>query len=111
MDNTYTMMMKAQAQEFTDYLNSVDTGITWMTRWEVKSEIAAEDGDKELGTSVKQALAFLDMWLIVYYDVTIRQECLGKKYTLINISTLGTITLLSTREGWHKPCYTELRLW
>ena len=38
MDNTCTVMNKAQAQEFTDYLNSVDADIKWLTEGQITSE-------------------------------------------------------------------------
>ena len=31
MDDTYTIMKRAYAQEFTEYLNTVDAGIKWTT--------------------------------------------------------------------------------
>ena len=37
VDNTYTIMKKAHAQEFTEYLNTVDADIRWTTEGEVET--------------------------------------------------------------------------
>ena len=44
MDNTYTIMKKAHAQDFTEYLNTVDANIKWM----MQGEVVTKDVDEEI---------------------------------------------------------------
>ena len=39
MDETYMIMEKTQAQEFTEYLNMVDPDIKWMKEGEVETVV------------------------------------------------------------------------
>ena len=47
MDDTYTIIKKAHAQEFTEYLNMVDADIRWTTEGEMETVIT-EDADEEI---------------------------------------------------------------
>ena len=46
MDNTYTIMKKAHAQEFTEYLNTVDADIKWMTEVDVETVVTEDSGNQ-----------------------------------------------------------------
>ena len=59
VDDTYMIMKKAHAQEFTEYLNMVDADIKWMTEGEVE-KVVTEDADEIVWDRVERALAFLD---------------------------------------------------
>ena len=45
MDDMYMIMKKAHAQDFTDYLNTVDADIKWAMEGKVETVIA-EDADE-----------------------------------------------------------------
>ena len=47
MDDTYIIIKKAHAREFTEYLNMVDPDIKWMTEGEVET-VVTEDADEEI---------------------------------------------------------------
>ena len=47
MDNTYTIMKMAHAQEFTEYLDMVDEDIKWMMEGEEETVIT-NDADEEI---------------------------------------------------------------
>ena len=60
VDDTYTIMKRAHAQVFTEYLNTVDAYIKWTTEGEVEM-VKTEDADEEIvWDRVERALAFLD---------------------------------------------------
>ena len=46
VDDTYTTMKKAHAQEFTEYLNTVDPDIKWITEREVETVIIEEANEE-----------------------------------------------------------------
>ena len=47
VDDTYTIMKKDHAQEFTEYLNMVDTDIKWTMEREVET-LVTEDAYREI---------------------------------------------------------------
>ena len=60
VEYTYTIMKKPHAQEFTEYLNTVDADIKWTTAGEVQTVIT-EDVDEEIvWDRVERALACQD---------------------------------------------------
>ena len=80
VDDTYTVLKKTQAQEFSDHLNSVDPDIKWTTEGEVVKELAGVSADgEELGTRVERALAFLDTWSVIQDDGSIHTRVFRKE--------------------------------
>ena len=59
---------------FTEYLNTIDEDIKWMTEGEVEQEIEVEDMEKK----VERCLAFLDTLSVINDDVTIRTRVFRK---------------------------------
>ena len=74
VDDTYTVLKKDKAQEFTDYLNTIDEDIKWTTEGEVLREIEVED-EKQ----VERCLAFLDTLSVINEDGTIRTRVFRKE--------------------------------
>ena len=75
VDDTYTVLKKDQAQEFTDYLNTLDEDIKWTTEGEVKTDLVSEDVEKR----VERSLAFLDTLSVLNEDGTIRTRVYRKE--------------------------------
>ena len=48
IDDTYTVLKKDQAETFTEYLNTINNDIKWMTEGEVHQEVEAEDMEKKV---------------------------------------------------------------
>ena len=79
VDGTYTIMKKAHAQEFTEYLNMVDANIKWTTEGEVETVIT-EDADEDIvWDRVERALAFLDTWPVIPPDESIKTKVFRKE--------------------------------
>ena len=79
VDDTYTIMKRAHAQEFIKYLNMVDADIKWTTAGEVEMVIT-EDADEETGwDTVERALAFLDTWSVISPDGSIKSKVFKKE--------------------------------
>ena len=82
VDDTHTVLKKIYSQEFTDHLNSVDDNIKWTTEGEVelKAQLEASTMVVEDETSVRvgRVLAFLDIWMVVESDVSIRTKVFRK---------------------------------
>ena len=55
VDDTYTIMKKAHAQEFTEYLNTVDTDVRWMTEGEVETMVTKGMDEEIVCDSVERA--------------------------------------------------------
>ena len=72
VDDTYTVLRKDQAQKFTDYLNTVDKDIKWMTEGEVVKDIEGLENRTERG------LAFLDTLSVINEDGTIKTRVYRK---------------------------------
>ena len=76
MDDTHIILKKILSQEFTDHLNSVNDDIKWVTKGEVVLEVPVEgnamDGEEDASLMVARALVFLDTWMMVESDGTIR---------------------------------------
>ena len=68
VDDTYTVLRKDQAQNFTDYLNMVDEDIKWITEGEVAKEVEVEGMENRM----ERGLAFLDTLFVINEDVTIK---------------------------------------
>ena len=68
MDDTYTVLEKDQAQNFTDYLNTVDEDIKWPTEGEVVKEVEVEG----LENKTERGLAFLDTLSVINEDGSIK---------------------------------------
>ena len=68
MDDTYTVLQKDQAQNFIDYLNTVDDDIKWTTEGEVVKEVDVEG----LENKTERGLAFLDTLSVVNEDGSIK---------------------------------------
>ena len=65
---TYTVLQKDQAQNFIDYLNTVDDDIKWTTEGEVVKEVEVEG----LENKTERGLAFLDTLSVVNEDGSIK---------------------------------------
>jgi hypothetical protein len=59
-------MKKCHAQEFTDFLNTVDKDIKWTREEEVVTQLAGE------GARTERALAFLDTWSVIGEDGSVK---------------------------------------
>ena len=68
VDDTYTVLQKDQAQNFIDYLNTVDDDIKWTTEGEVVKEVEVEG----LENKTERGLAFLDTLSVVNEDGSIK---------------------------------------
>ena len=82
MNDTYMIMKKAHAQEFMEYLNMVDADIKWMMEGEVEmvEMMVTEDADEEIVSDrVERALAFLDTWLVILPDGSIKTKVFRKE--------------------------------
>ena len=75
MDDTYTVLQKDQAQNFIDYLNTVDDDIKWTTEGEVVKEVEVEG----LENKTKRGLAFLDTLSVVNEDGSIKTRVYRKE--------------------------------
>ena len=75
MDDTYTVLRKDQAQSFTDYLNTVDEDIKWMTEGEVVKEVEVEGMENRM----ERGLAFLDTLSVINEDGTIKTRVYRKE--------------------------------
>ena len=75
MDDTYTVLQKDQAQNFIDYLNTVDDDIKWTTEGEVVEEVEVEG----LENKTERGLAFLDMLSVVNEDTSIKTRVYRKE--------------------------------
>ena len=75
VDDTYTVLKKDQAESFTEYLNTIDDDIKWMTEGEVHQEVKVEDMEKK----VERCLAFLDTLSVINEDGTIRTRVFRKE--------------------------------
>ena len=64
----YSVLKKDQAQAFTEYLNTIDEDIKWMTEGEVQQELEVAD----MGKKVEWCLAFLDTLSVINDNGTIR---------------------------------------
>ena len=64
---THTVLQKYQAQNFTDYLNTVDEDIKWTTEGEVVTEVEVEGLENKMETG----LVFLDMLSVINEDGSI----------------------------------------
>ena len=68
VDDTYTVLQKDQAQNFIDYLITVDDDIKWTTEGEVVKEVEVEG----LENKTERGLAFLDTLSVVNEDGSIK---------------------------------------
>ena len=94
VDDTYTVLRKDQAQNFTDYLNMMDDDIKWMTEGEVVKELVEVEG---LENKVKRGLSFLDMLSVINEDGSIKAR-VYRKETLLD----QYLNFLSNRPLEHK---------
>ena len=95
MDDTYTVLQKDQAQNFIDYLNTVDDDIKWTEGEEVK-EVEVEG----LENKTERGLAFLDTLSIMNENGSIKTRVHRKqKHTWTNTSISRAITPWNIREG------------
>ena len=69
VDDTYIVMKKVHAQEFTDFQNTRDDDVKWITESEV---IQAVTDDDSLESNVEQSLAFLETLSVVNADGSFR---------------------------------------
>ena len=72
MDDTYTVVRKDQALNFTDYLNTVDEDIKWTTEGEVVKEV------EEVEKRTKRGLASLDTLSVINENGTIKTRVFRK---------------------------------
>ena len=79
VDDTHTVLKKAQAQEFTDYLNTVDEDIKWTTEGETLSNMMPTGNESEQGSRSERTLAFLDTVTVVRADGEIRTRVFRKE--------------------------------
>ena len=68
MDDTYTLLRKDQAQNVTDYFNTVNEDINWTTEGEVVKEVEVEG----LENKAQRGLAFLDTQSAINEDGLIK---------------------------------------
>ena len=68
VDDTYTVLQKDQAQNFIDYLNTVDDDIKWTTEGEEVKEVEVEG----LENKTERGLAFLDTLSIINENGSIK---------------------------------------
>ena len=73
------MLKKALAQDFTDYLNTVDDDIKWTTEGETTTELAATSDVGDQGSRSERTLAFLDTVTVVREDGEIRTRVFRKE--------------------------------
>ena len=97
VDDTYTIiiMTKAHAQEFTEYLNTVDADLKWTTEGEVQTVITEDANEGIAWDRVERALAFLDTWSVLMGRSRLRGS--GRRHTQTSISISQTTTLWNTR--------------
>ncbi len=89
MDDTYTVLKKAYAQEFSDHLNTMDDDIKWTTEGEIHTILVSCEREG-VAVRVERSLAFLDAWSLIKDDGSIR--CSAKTLTLISIFNLTATT-------------------
>ena len=75
VEDTYTILQKDQAQDFSAYLNTVDEDIKWTTEGEVLTEI--EIGG--LKHKIERGLAFLNTLSVIMEDGSIKTKVYGKE--------------------------------
>ena len=78
VDDTYTVMKKARAQEFMEYLNTVDADIKWMTEGEVEMVITKDADEEIVWDRVERALAFWTPGRSSSLMDQSRQRCSGR---------------------------------
>ena len=78
MDNIYTIMKKAHAKEFMEYLITVDPDIKWTTEGEVEMVITKDTDEVIFGDRVEKAMAFLDTWSVISPDGLMKTKVFRK---------------------------------
>ena len=67
------VLVKTHAQEFTAHLNSIDDDMKWTTEGEVITHRVSNE-DLNIGTRTERAMAFLDTWLVINDDGSIKTK-------------------------------------
>ena len=79
VDDTHTVLKKALAQEFTEYLNTVDEDIKWTTEGETVKDVVPPGDETDQETRSERTLAFLDTVTVVREDGEIRTRVFRKE--------------------------------
>ncbi len=77
VDDTYTVLKKAYAQEFSDHLNTVDDDIKWNTEGEVHTRLVSSETEG-VAERVERSLAFLDTWSVIKDNGSIKTKVFRK---------------------------------
>ena len=98
----YTIMKKAHALEFTEYLNMVDADIKWTAEGELEMVIT-EDADEEIVSNrVERALAFLDTTSVILPHGSIKTKVFRKEtHTNQYLNFTSNHSLEHKRGGMH----------
>ena len=99
VDDTYMIMKKAHAQEFIEYLNTVDPDIKWMMEGEVETVVTEEADEEIVWDRVETVLAFLNTWSVILTDSSIKTKVFRKETHTNQYLNFGSKNPLEHKRG------------
>ncbi len=77
VDDTYTVLKKVYAQQFSDHLNTVDDAIKWTTEGEIHTRLVSSETEG-VAERVEKSLAFLDTRSVIKDNGSIKTKVFRK---------------------------------